>query len=85
MKIKYSQFRKMVVEEMKKLGMLPVNESDDLEAVEDVEAEEVEPGAEGRHNEKELDMLKALKIRESRLLKSLAETRHRMKKYNVKR
>lgn len=85
MKIKYSEFRKMVVEEMKKLGMLPVNESDDLEAVEDCEAEEVEPGAEGRHNEKDIDMLKALKIRESRLLKSLAETRQRMKKYNAKR
>lgn len=85
MKIKYSEFRKMVVEEMKKLGMLPLKESDELEAVEDCEAEEIEPGEEGRHNEKEIDMLKALKIKESRLLKSLAETRQRMKKYRTKR
>ncbi len=84
MKIKYSELKKMVVEEMKALGMLPINESEKLEPVEDRAkkgAVEVEPGEEGRHNEKPTDMVKALKIKEAKLVKALGETRAALKKH----
>jgi hypothetical protein len=84
MKIKLSEFRKMVVEEMKNLGMLAeTGKKDSLEATEDVEAVEVEPGGEGRENVKKQDMVKALKIKEAKLIKALAETRAALKKHRV--
>ena len=83
MKIKYSELKKMVVEEMKKLGMLKLSESDksSLKSVEDAadEATEIEPGDEGRHNALEVDKLKALKIKESKLYKALMATRQEIK------
>ncbi len=80
MKIRYSQLKKIVVEEMQNLGLLPaLSESDktDLKSVEDVEAKEIEPGDEGQL-EKDVDHLKALKIKEAKLLRALGETRFQM-------
>lgn len=89
MKIKYSELKKMVVEEMKKLGMLKLSESDksSLKSVEDAadDATEIEPGDEGRlPNQKQIDALKArkiqeLKIKESKLYKALMSTRQEIK------
>lgn len=97
MKIKYSELKKMVVEEMKALGMLPktrMNEADSLDSVEDKEAVEIEPGEEGRHNEMPIDALKSRKIKEAKvaklkaheakLLRALGETRALLKKHNGK-
>lgn len=97
MKIKYSELKKMVVEEMKSLGMLSkkkVNESDKLKSVEDEDAVEIEPGEEGRHNELQIDALKARKIKEQRvaklkaheakLVRALGETRQLIKKHSGK-
>lgn len=97
MKIKYSELKKMVVEEMKSLGMLPktkINEADELDSVEDKDAVEIEPGEEGRHNEKLIDPLKARKIKEekvtklkaheAKLVKALGETRALIKKHSGK-
>jgi hypothetical protein len=96
MKIKYSELKKMVVEEMKSLGMLPktkINEAEELKSVEDAEkdAVEIEPGEEGRHNEMPIDPLKARKIKEqkiaklkaheAKLAKALGETRALLKKH----
>jgi hypothetical protein len=94
MKIKYSELKKMVVEEMKSLGMLPrLRESDQLKSVEDAvdDAVDVEPGEEGRHNELPVDALKSRKIKEQRLAKlkaheakltkALGETRAMLKKH----
>lgn len=85
----------MVVEEMKSLGMLSkINEADQLKSVEDAETVEVEPGEEGRHNEKQIDALKSRKIKENKvaqlkaheakLVKALAETRALIKKHGGK-
>lgn len=99
MKIKYSELKKMVVEEMKSLGMLPktkINEADQLKSVEDAEkdAVEIEPGDEGRHNEMPVDPLKSRKIKEekvaklkaheAKLVKALGETRALIKKHSGK-
>jgi hypothetical protein len=97
MKIKYSELKKMVVEEMKALGMLPktrMNEADSLDSVEDKEAVEIEPGEEGRHNEMPIDALKSRKIKEAKvaklkaheakLLRALGETRALLKKHSGK-
>jgi hypothetical protein len=79
MKIRYSQLKKIVVEEMKNLGLLPLTEGEDLESVEDVKAKEIEPGDENQL-EKETDFQKALKIKEAKLLKALGETRSQLKR-----
>jgi hypothetical protein len=98
MKIKYSELKKMVVEEMKSLGMLPktkINEADQLKSVEDeADPVEIEPGEEGRHNEMPIDPLKARKIKEqkiaklkaheAKLAKALGETRAMLKKHSGK-
>lgn len=99
MKIKYGELKKMVVEEMRSLGMLPkakINESDRLRSVEDAEddAVEIEPGEEGRHNELPVNALKARKIKEEKisklkahefkLAKALGETRAMIKKHSGK-
>ncbi len=81
MKIRYSQLRKIVVEEMTSLGLLPsLNESDatKLKSVEDTKAKEIEPGDEAQM-EKDLDIVKALKIKEAKLLRALGETRNALK------
>ncbi len=41
MKIRYSQLKKIVVEEMKSLGLLPLTEGEDLKSVEDTKAKEI--------------------------------------------
>lgn len=81
MKIRYSQLKQIVVEEMKNLGLLPLTESDksDLKSVDSVKAKEIEPGDEDQL-EKEVDHLKALKIKEAKLLKALGETRSQMRR-----
>ena len=98
MKIKYSELKKMVVEEMKSLGMLPktkINEADQLKSVEDeADALEIDPGEEGRHNELPVDALKSRKIKEqkiamlkaheAKLAKALGETRALLKKHSGK-
>jgi len=94
MKIKYSELKKMVVEEMKSLGMFSIKESDQLASLEDEakkDSVEVEPGDEGRHNSLEIDPLKSRKIKEQRLAKlkaheaklarALSETRALIKKH----
>lgn len=82
MKIRYSQLRQIVVEEMKNLGLLPLAEGDakQLKSVEDAKAKEIDPGDEADTLEKDVDYMKALKIKESKLLKQLGETRLQMKK-----
>lgn len=89
MKIRYSELRKIVVEEMKNLGLLPLTEGDksDLESVEDKKAKEIEPGDEADQLEMPIDALKARKIKEqklraheAKLLKALGETRSQIKR-----
>lgn len=87
MKIRYSQLKKIVVEEMKNLGLLPaITESDkaQLKSTEDAKAKEIEPGDEADTIEKDVDFLKALKIKEAKLLRALGETRVQMSR-TVKR
>lgn len=79
MKIRYSQLKKIVVEEMKNLGILPLAEGDDLESVEKTKAKEIEPGDEADTLAKDVDHQKALKIKEAKLLKALGEVRSQMK------
>lgn len=78
MKIRYSQLRKIVVEEMKSLGLLPLTE-EELKSVESTKAKEIEPGDEADTLEKDVDHLKALKIKEAKLLKALGETRSQLR------
>ena len=80
MKIRMSELKKIVIEEMKKLKMIPMTEADKLKLPEDADTVDVEPGDEGRHNEKQVDKLKALKIKEATLVKSLRETRARIQR-----
>lgn len=85
MKIRYSQLKQIVVEEMKNLGLLPLAEGEkkgSLKSVDSVKAKEIEPGDEDQL-EKDIDVLKALKIKEAKLLKALGETRSQMRR-NVK-
>jgi hypothetical protein len=79
MKIKLSELRKIVVEEMKNLGIFPLTEGDDLESVEKTKAKEIEPGDEADTLAKDVDHQKALKIKEAKLLKALGEVRSQMK------
>jgi len=79
MKIRYSQLKKIVVEEMKNLGLLPLTEGEDLKPVDGVKAKEIEPGDEDQL-EKPVDHLKALKIKEAKLLRALGETRSQMRR-----
>lgn len=82
MKIRYSQLKKIVVEEMQNLGLLPTlaeGDKTELKSVEDVKAKEIEPGDEGQL-EKDTDFEKALKIKEAKLLKALGETRSQLKR-----
>lgn len=79
MKIRYSELKKIVVEEMKNLGILPLAEGEDLKSVEDTKAKEIEPGEEDQL-EKPLDKLKALKIKEAKILRALGQTRADIKK-----
>jgi hypothetical protein len=83
MKIRYSQLRKIVVEEMKNLGILPLTE-EELKSVETVKAKEIDPGDEADTLEKEVDHVKALKIKEAKLLKALGETRSQIRKTAAK-
>lgn len=83
MKIRYSQLRKIVVEEMKNLGILPLTE-EELKSVESTKAKEIEPGDEADTLEKEVDHVKALKIKEAKLLKALGETRSQIRKSAAK-
>jgi hypothetical protein len=83
MKIRYSQLRKIVVEEMKNLGILPLTE-EELKSVESTKAKEIEPGDEADTLEKEVDHVKALKIKEAKLLKALGETRSQIRKTAAK-
>lgn len=78
MKIRFSQLRKIVVEEMHNLGLLPLTE-EELKSVESTKAKEIEPGDEADTLEKDVDYVKALKIKEAKLLKALGETRSQMK------
>jgi len=82
MKIRYSQLKKIVVEEMKNLGLLPLTESEakQLKSVEDAKAKEIDPGDEADTVEKDIDFVKALKIKEAKLLKALGETRSQMRR-----
>ncbi len=84
MKIRYSQLKKIVVEEMISLGLLPaLTEADakKLKSTEssDVEADEIEPGDEADTLAKKTDFQKALKIKEAKLLRALGETRSQMR------
>ena len=82
MKIKYGDLKRIVVEEMRKLNMLPEADKKDLpRSVDDAvkDAVHVEPGDEGKL-EKPTDMVKALKIKEAKLLKQLASVRSELSK-----
>lgn len=81
MKIRYSELKKIVVEEMKNLGILPLTEGEksELKSVDSVKAKEIEPGDEDQL-EKDVDHLKALKIKEAKLLRALGETRSQMRR-----
>lgn len=83
MKIRYSQLKKVVVEEMIALGLLPkLDEADGkkLKSTEDAPAKEIEPGDEADTLAKDTDFQKALKIKEAKLLRALGETRSQMRK-----
>ena len=87
MKIRYSQLKKVVVEEMIALGLLETD-AKKLGDVEDEEAKEIEPGDEANTLAKPLDHNKALKIlktNEAKLLQALGETRARLKKLAITR
>jgi hypothetical protein len=73
MKISSEYLRKIIAEEIQKLLKQP-----------DVETREIEADEYGDTLEKEVDMLKALKIKESRLLDKLSkiqEAKKRIRKY----
>lgn len=83
MKIRYSQLKKIVVEEMINLGLLPITESeagDKLKKVDDEEGNEIDPGDEANTLAKPIDFVKALKIKEAKLLRALGETRTQIKR-----
>lgn len=83
MKIRYSQLRQIVVEEMISLGIKPrltEAEAKTLKSTEDAKAKEIEPGDEAQL-EKPLDVVKALKIKEAKLLRALGETRNALKRH----
>jgi hypothetical protein len=73
MKISSEYLRKIIAEEIQKLLKQP-----------DVEAEEVDADEYGDTLEKEIDMMKALKIKENALVAKLSkiqEAKKRMRKY----
>jgi len=83
MKIRYSKFKQIVIEEMINLGLLPdLTEADKakLKSVEDEEGKEIEPGDEADTLAKKTNFQKALKIKEAKLLKALGETRNQLKR-----
>ena len=83
MKIRYSQLKKVVVEEMISLGLLPsLSEADakKLKSTEAEDADEIEPGDEADTLAKPTDFQKALKIKEAKLLRALGETRSQMRR-----
>jgi len=82
MKIRYSQLKKIVVEEMISLGLLPaLTEADakKLKSTESEDADEIEPGDEADTLAKKIDHQKALKIKEAKLLRALGDTRSQMR------
>jgi len=88
MKIRYSVLKKVVVEEMIKLGLLPSLTEADAKKLKSVEAEkgdEIEPGDEANTLAKNVDFEKALKIKEAKLLRALGETRQQLKRSTARR
>mgnify|MGYP001579593849 CR=1 FL=1 len=83
MKIRYSQLKKVVVEEMISLGLLPALSEADAKKLKSTESEtgdEIEPGEEADTLAKPTDFQKALKIKEAKLLRALGETRSQMRR-----
>lgn len=83
MKIRYSQLKKVVVEEMINLGLLPAlteAEAKKLKSIESEKAKEIDPGDEADTLAKDTDFQKALKIKEAKLLRALGETRSQMRR-----
>lgn len=85
MKIRYSQLKKVVVEEMISLGLLPSLSEADAKKLKSTEAEaddanEIDPGDEADTIAKPTDFQKALKIKEAKLLRALGETRSQMRR-----
>ena len=79
MKMTPSMLRKMVVEEAKKLGLLQTETAENEGP--DVDVEEIkEPGDYADTLEKKVDMLKAMKVHEAKLVKSLRVLRERKEK-----
>lgn len=76
MKIPYSKFKAIVIEEMKEMGMLP--------KVEDVEAVEVEPGKENVLVQP-VDFVEVLKLKEAYYLKKLATVRSKLRETEKKK
>ncbi len=82
MKIRYSHLKKVVVEEMIALGLLPpLRETDGkkFKSTESEKADEIDPGDEADTLAKPIDFQKALKIKEAKLLRALGETRAQLK------
>jgi hypothetical protein len=82
MKIRYSQLKKVVVEEMIALGLLPSLKEVDgkkLKSTESEKGKEIDPGDEADTLAKPTDFQKALKIKEAKLLRALGETRAQLK------
>ncbi len=82
MKIRYSQLKKVVVEEMIALGFLPSLKEVDgkkLKSTESEDGKEIDPGDEADTLAKPTNFQKALKIKEAKLLRALGETRAQLK------